>query len=123
VIQVSATEGGLAENFAGQTVELPYQVYPTKVAGPKSDGYWLPMYYAYWIGKSLATEDRDALEIYRNDQPNGKEQEGPQSGQVTPNNALVPGQLTTVLRYGNTYRFRVRMTDISGGGPRWMTSL
>lgn len=117
VIQVSAADGGLAENFAGQTVELPYQVYPTKVAGPKSDGYWLPMYYAYWIGKSLATEDRDALAIYRNDQPNGKEQEGPQSGQVTPNNALVPGQLTTLLRYGNTYRFRVRMTDISGGGP------
>jgi len=117
VIQVNAAPGGLANTFSNQTVELPYQVYPTKIAGPKSDGYWLPMYYAYWIGKSLATEDKDAMEIYRTDQPNGKIQSGPQDGQVAPNNALKPGEINTLLRYGNTYRFRIRMTDISGGGP------
>lgn len=117
VVQVNAGQGGLVDTFSNQTAELPYQVYPTKIAGPKSDGYWLPMYYAYWIGKSLATEDKDAMEIYRTDQPNGKEQLGPQSGQVTPNSALSPGQIQTQLRYGNTYRFRIRLADISGGGP------
>ncbi len=117
VIRVNPAQGGLADTFANQTAELPYQVYPTKIAGPKSDGYWLPMYYAYWIGKSLATEDQDAMEIYRTDQPNGKVQLGPMTGQVTPNRALSPGEIKTLLRYGNTYRFRIRMADISGGGP------
>jgi hypothetical protein len=121
VIQVNGSEGGLAANFANQTTELPYQVYPTKIAGAKSDGYWLPMYYAYWIGKSLATEDKDAIEIYRNDQENVGKRQGPaelQDGTVTKNSTLIPGEIKTLLRYGNTYRFRIRMTDISGGGPR-----
>ncbi|GAA0879808.1 hypothetical protein GCM10009119_27770 [Algoriphagus jejuensis] len=117
VIQVNASQDGLVSTFSNQTTELPYQVYPTKIAGPKSDGYWLPMYYAYWIGKSLATEDKDAMEIYRTNQPNGKVQAGPESGQVDPNNALTPGAIQTLLRYGNTYRFRIRLSDISGGGP------
>lgn len=117
VIQVNGGQGGLAASFANQSAELPYQVYPTKIAGPKSDGYWLPMYYAYWIGKSLSTEDRDALEIYKNDQVNGKRQKDPQDGIVAPNNTLVPGAIQTQLRYGNTYRFRIRLADISGGGP------
>ncbi len=120
VIQINGAQGGLAASFANQTAELPYQVYPTKNAGPKSDGYWLPMYYAYWIGKSLATEDKDAIEIYRNDQPEVGKKQGPgepQDGTVTKNNTLIPGEIKTLLRYGNTYRFRIRMSDISGGGP------
>src|SRR5690606_16076207 len=32
VIQVNGAEGGLAATFANQTTELPYQVYPTKIA-------------------------------------------------------------------------------------------
>ena len=120
VVQINGADGGLAASFANQTAELPYQVYPTKIAGPKSDGYWLPMYYAYWIGKSLATEDKDAIEIYRNDQEKVGKRQGPtepQEGKVTKNTALIPGEIKTLLRYGNTYRFRIRMADISGGGP------
>ncbi|HSF55757.1 MAG TPA: hypothetical protein VLA71_18535, partial [Algoriphagus sp.] len=120
VVQVNPAQGGLAGTFANQTVELPYQVYPTKIAGPNSDGYWLPMYYAYWIGKSMATEDKDAIEIYRNDQEKVGKRQGigePQDGTVTKNTALIPGVINTQLRYGNTYRFRIRLADISGGGP------
>jgi hypothetical protein len=120
VVRVNGAEGGLAATFANQTTELPYQVYPTKIAGAKSDGYWLPMYYAYWIGKSLATEDKDAIEIYRNDQEKVGKRQGVselQDGTVTKNSTLIPGEIKTLLRYGNTYRFRIRMTDISGGGP------
>ncbi|MDO8967280.1 hypothetical protein [Algoriphagus sp.] len=117
VIRVNKSQEELIESFSEQKVELPYQVYPTKIAGPKSAGYWLPMYYAYWIGKSLATEDRDAMEIYRTDQDHGKEQDGVQAGKVSPNRALAPGEIKTLLRYGNSYRFRIRMADISGGGP------
>jgi hypothetical protein len=117
VIQVNKSQHDLIKSFSDQSVELPYQVYPTKIAGPKSDGYWLPMYYAYWIGKSLATEDKDAISIYKTDQKNGKEIKGDQSGIVSPNKALSPGEIKTLLRYGNTYRFRIRLADISGGGP------
>lgn len=117
VIRVNKSKQELVDSFSDQTVELPYQVYPTKIAGPKSDGYWLPMYYAYWIGKSLSTEDQDAMAIYKTDQDHGKEQKGIESGRVSPNTTLAPGEIKTLLRYGNTYRFRIRMTDISGGGP------
>ncbi|WBL44545.1 hypothetical protein PBT90_07600 [Algoriphagus halophytocola] len=110
-----------ANMFKGQleasTTELPYQVYPNKISGPNSDHYWLPMYYAHWIGKNLVTEDKDALEIYRNDQDNGGIQDEVQDKKVVQNKALIPVPLETELRYGNTYEFRIRMTDISGGGP------
>lgn len=117
VIQINPSQNELARNFSGQRAELPYQVYPTKIAGIKSSSYWLPMYYAYWIGKSLSTEDRDAMEIYKTNQVNGKELNGIEKGMVNPNQVLSPGEIKTLLRYGNTYRFRIRMADISGGGP------
>ncbi|MFN3997300.1 hypothetical protein [Algoriphagus sp.] len=117
VVQVNTSQEKLTGSFSGQSVELPYQVYPTKLSGPKSDGYWLPMYYAYWIGKSLSTEDKDAMAIYKTDKDHGKEINGTEIGKVALNRALSPGEIKTLLRYGNTYRFRIRMADISGGGP------
>lgn len=117
VVQIKDSENALSGELAGQNVELPYQVYPTKISGPNSDHFWLPMYYAHWIGKSLVTEDKDAMEIYRTNQDNGRAQETPEQGKVNPNNALEPGIIETQLRYGNSYQFRIRMTDISGGGP------
>ncbi|WP_157963233.1 hypothetical protein [Algoriphagus litoralis] len=117
VVQINKTEDQLTGDFANQKVELPYQVYPTKNAGQNSDGYWLPMYYSYWIGKSLSTEDKDAIAIYKTDQDHGKELKSTESNRVSPNRTLVPGEIKTLLRYGNTYRFRIRMADISGGGP------
>ena len=117
VVQIKESENGLSTDLAGQNVELPYQVYPTKISGPNSDHFWLPMYYAHWIGKSLVTEDKDAMEIYRTNQDNGRAQNTSEQGKVNPNNALEPGVLVTQLRYGNSYQFRIRMADISGGGP------
>lgn len=117
VVTVNSSTDQLVNGFSGQQVELPYQVYPTKIAGPNSAGYWLPMYYAYWIGKSLSTEDQDALEIYRNHESNGNGIWRSQSGRVSQNKSLLPPQFKTLLRYGNTYQFRIRLTDISGGGP------
>ncbi|GMQ27735.1 hypothetical protein [Algoriphagus confluentis] len=117
VVHIDKSGDASEPTFASQRVELPYQVYPTKLAGPLSSRYWLPMYYAYWIGKSLSTEDKDAMAIYKTDQNHGKEQNGAETGRVKPNTTLVPGEIKTLLRYGNTYRFRVRMADISGGGP------
>ncbi len=103
---------------SGET-ELPYQVYPTKIGGPTDKNYWLPMYYAHWIGKNMVTEDKDAIAIYKTDQayrvnlsPGTQNRPG-----VEPNSALIPVPLKTELRYGKSYEFRIRMSDISGGGP------
>ncbi|REG90364.1 hypothetical protein [Algoriphagus antarcticus] len=116
-IEINESENMFSGQLDSSSTELPYQVYPNKISGPNSDHYWLPMYYAHWIGKSLVTEDQDALEIYRNHEDNGGQQNELQDKRVAQNRALIPSQLTTELRYGNSYEFRIRMTDISGGGP------
>jgi len=116
-IEINETENMFSGQLDSNSTELPYQVYPNKISGPNSDHYWLPMYYAHWIGKSLVTEDQDALQIYRNHEDNGSTQNELQQKKVAQNKTLIPKPLKTELRYGNTYEFRIRMTDISGGGP------
>jgi hypothetical protein len=99
--------------------ELPYQVYPTKIGGPNDQNFWLPMYYAHWIGKNLVTEDKDALEIYRTDQQYraSLSNQSPQNPGTKANAALIPVPLKSELSYGKRYEFRIRLSDISGGGP------
>lgn len=116
-IEINESQNMFAGQLDSNTTELPYQVYPNKISGPNSDHYWLPMYYAHYIGKSLVTEDQDGLEIYKNHEDNGGQQDELQDKKVNQNKALIPSPLKTELRYGNTYEFRIRMTDISGGGP------
>lgn len=98
--------------------ELPYQVYPNKVNGPLDELFWMPMYYASWIGKSLVAEDKDAISIFKTDQPYSEFAKGnPNKSGITPNSVSQPVPLATDLRYGGTYEFRVRLADVSGGGP------
>jgi hypothetical protein len=113
----------LADHLDDGIVELPYQVFPSKKRSLQPNPYWLPMYFANWVGKSMVVEDADALEIYKNDQLNkgfiaseGMDPENGQSRSIK-NNVLAAPQVNTQLRYGKTYQFRVRMADISGGGP------
>jgi len=119
-------------DFAG---ELPYQVYPTQVDGRKTENYWLPMYFANWVGHSMVLPDPDAALIYQTtnvdvtadleDAVNktGTGVSGPAQNQLnqtyrpgdTPGGT--PGDTATALRYGNNYEFRVRLRDLSGGSP------
>ncbi|MFC4872319.1 hypothetical protein [Negadavirga shengliensis] len=117
--QVTVNQGAsdLGKMFPPQPVELSHQVYPTKVNTLMGSNYWLPMYFANWIGKNLAVGDDDALEIYKNDQDNSADIDGTTPRKATVNKALEPVPINTELRYGKTYQFRVRMSDISGGGP------
>jgi hypothetical protein len=108
----------ISEVLAGKSTELPYQVYPTKINGPAGENYWLPMYYAHWLGKSLVTEDQDAIQIYKNDQDNGAVIGGVENRKVETNSTLNPKITSTILRYGQSYDFRIRLADISGGGPQ-----
>jgi hypothetical protein len=124
-LTLAAPAGAIALGaFSG---ELPYQVYPMQVDGQKNLNYWLPMYFANWIGHSMVLPDPDAAAIYQttnvdvtadpvdpaNDTGTGVS--GPAQNQL--NAIYAAGAITTELRYGHNYEFRVRMQDLSGGAP------
>lgn len=107
--------------------ELPFQVYPMQVDGRQHLNYWLPMYFANWMGHSMVLPDPDAAAIYHtthvdvrkdpvdagNDTGTGVS--GPAQNRL--NELYAPRPVSTALRYGHTYEFRVRMMDLSGGAP------
>ena len=89
--------------------ELPYQVYPSKINTNTNAGFWLPMYFANWNDGSIVIPDDNAARIYKNALDN--------KHPVNNANAYLAADNRTKLIYGNSYQFRVRLSDISGGGP------
>ena len=84
--------------------ELGVEVGPTQLDGQKDGIFWLPMYYTLWGGTSLIIKDDKAATLAGTDTL--------QSKQMSPVDAeKVP------LRYGETFDFRVRFADTTGGGP------
>jgi hypothetical protein len=111
-----AINGESLQDFSG---ELPYQVYPSQLDGDKNKSYWLPMYFANWNGKSMVLPDDEAISIYQNDQdvkadPLINVTGAPQNG-LSKTYTQVP--IHTSLLYGKIYDFRVRLSDLTGGGP------
>lgn len=103
-------------NTAGDEIELPFQVFPSQLDNDITAPYWLPMYFTGWTGKSIVLKDTDAVRIHQNDETDEVNEDGtPKKVEASNMYAEVPAAVT--LRYGNRYRFRVRMMDISGGGP------
>lgn len=103
-------------DFAG---ELNYNVYPSQINGDASNSYWLPMYFANWAGKSMVLHDDDAADIYQN---KGDVKPDPLTNvtgatQNNLNKIYTPADINTQLLYGHIYEFRIRLGDISGGGP------
>lgn len=97
--------------------ELPFQVYPVKLYGVAASNYWLPMYFANWNDHSLVIPDKTASDIHLIS-------EGMQNVNGTLENRNVDLSDTyssitanTKLRYGKAYSFRIRLTDLTGGGP------
>lgn len=84
--------------------ELGLEVGPTQMDGFKEGLFWLPSYFAQWDGHSIALRDEQAAELF---------------GLNGPPRPFQPVDIDKVkLRYGATYEFRVRMSDMTGGGPR-----
>jgi hypothetical protein len=108
--------------FAG---ELPYQVYPMQLDGNLNGQYWLPMYFANWNGHNMVLPDPDAASVYQTTAGDVQaDPETPSTGtgvsgpaQNDLNKIYAPDPIGTILRYGRQYDFRVRMRDLSGGGP------
>jgi hypothetical protein len=78
---------------------VPAQPYSTAPADA-----WLPRYFATWRGGSLCEPDPIPKALTTRSSPE------------TPSRTAV--DLTTLLSYGHTYSFRVRLGDLSSGGPR-----
>ena len=91
--------------------ELGVEVHPQQLDGNQDTGqFWLPSYLSQWNGKSLVLPDEDAAEIFKTEQAQGRS--------VALGRIYVPEGLAAVaLRYGATYDFRVRLMDVTGGGP------
>ena len=82
---------------------------PSKSSPPiritRMRGIWLPSYFASWAGGSLALADPNPFAIADHMDALGERVYEP------------VGADWVALRYGNDYRFRVRLMDLTGGGP------
>jgi hypothetical protein len=96
-------------NFGDWKGELPFQVYPTKLDSAGGTNYWLPLYFGNWNNASMVLPDNVAAQLYANKDDVNKP--------VTVSETYNAVEPVTKLVYGTTYDFRVRMSDISGGGP------
>lgn len=104
-------------NTINDQLELPFQVFPTQLDNNTKAPYWLPMYFGSWIGKSMVLKDLDAIAVYQNDEASVNPAKPGESRSVEGSNMFDEVAADTQLRYGHRYQFRVRMMDISGGGP------
>jgi hypothetical protein len=86
------------------TGELGVEVAPAQLDGFRDGVFWLPSYFTQWNGNSVVLRDDEAAELF------GLVNE-------TPGTLTVVGKGNVPLRYGKTYMFRVRMSDLTGGGP------
>jgi len=84
--------------------DLGVDVAPIQLQGNKDGDYWLPAYFTQWTGTPLVLRDPMLNQL-----ANLPPAKGSQLSPVDPD--VVP------LRYGRSYEFRVRLADLTGGGP------
>jgi hypothetical protein len=104
---------------AGQPVETGVQVFPSKV-NPASS-LWLPSYFTQWYGASLVLPDTRAKQLDASGAlaDPGKYSDSNIKAQPTQTGGLYDPVLpqNCELKYGKAYDFRVRLADLTGGGP------
>lgn len=106
---------GAMTSIDGELWVAPAPIRPSQGAAPANDGNdedaWLPLYFAQWAGASLVLPD-PAVQLL--------------AAGWGPDPVTVPGTVANprpdlsgvpALRYGTDYEFRVRLVDLSGGGP------
>ena len=98
--------------FAGESV---VEAIPMQVSKRRPSEYWMPSYFCSWRGSSLVLIDEDYRRLH--------EHPDLQTPELAPR-LLNREQLfrpvddkAVPLEYGNTYEFRVRLADLTRGGP------
>jgi hypothetical protein len=86
-------------------------VEPTPVQNGTGD-YWLPQYFAQWRGRTLVVNDKYAY-TFSGGQPPASTP--PADSEFTGTTAEALSGVN--LRYGQSYQFRTRLADLTGGGP------
>jgi hypothetical protein len=112
--------GGQVIDGANNEKELGVEVYPTKPDARPNQPFWLPQYYVHWIGNSLVLPDVDAIDIFKKQENTETEKPGvpgPPKKATKFDQYEAAGIGDFKLLYGTKYDFRVRLADISGGGP------
>ena len=79
----------------------------SQVASAANDPGWLPLYFAAWRGASLVAGDETVQKL--NPPP-------PPGAKSPPLSTLAPVPVAPPL-YGHEYQFRIRLADLTGGGP------
>jgi hypothetical protein len=98
--------------FKGEAV---IEVAPAQIS-PKQDGlFWFPSYFATWRGASLALSDADLVKLHS--RPDVKDPDTPPNLLDREKNFVPVNDKAVRLLYGNKYEFRVRMADLTRGGP------
>ncbi len=88
-------------NFAG---DLNVEAVPSQPDGELLGDFWLPSYYTHWTGPSLVAVDTLSRQLMGD----------PNFAGPYPVSGVHPA---VKLEYGNTYQFRVRLADHTGGSP------
>jgi len=123
-IPTALAGGSIPISAAGDIIEPGTEVHPAAHGDSKGDGFWLPMYFASWAGIPLTLADKDAEDInmLKSDKMLAPRPDVPNNTiNVIPKKVNHPyrqnPKYALPLRYGEDYEFRVRLMDISGGGP------
>jgi hypothetical protein len=84
--------------------DMAIELAANQLQGQRDGDYWLPPYFARWTGGSVIAPDPLAFQL---------------GGADRSARTLEPVGATDVpLRYGREYEFRVRLADLTGGGPK-----
>lgn len=89
-------------HFSG---DLTVEVKPLQLDNEEDGDYWMPAWFTEWRGRSLVTADTLGLQLSGTSAADAADTYKP------------IGADAVDLRYGHSYDFRVRLADISSGGP------
>ena len=117
-LQQIASRGDLTlgvNNLGPFTGDAIVEVAPVQIAPERAGDYWMPPYFATWRGSSLALTDSDLANLHQHIGAGAPALPPHALGRekvfAAVDDKLVP------LRYGSSYEFRVRLADLTRGGP------
>ncbi len=98
--------------FDGEAV---IEVSPAQLSPNRPGDFWFPSYFANWRGTSLALTDQNLIDLQSRADVKGADT--PAHLLDREKNFVAVDAGAVPLLYGKTYEFRVRMADLTRGGP------